>query len=176
MLLDEYEQVSYRLVTKQAEVINLYKDIFDTGKLLGGILALSERNEIKLELKIAKDIFNLNFRKGKEVVDILESLEPMLFANLLKSLREKCPTIINVLPVLEQLVLSSNASRNVKKTENMKMKASIHLRTSLMDVRDQNANNDTQVLFGLLCISYGARSSLISVLQQIGLCESFPTL
>ena len=56
-----------------------------------------KKNEIKLELEKTKKIFNLNFRKGKQVVDILECLEPMLFANILSSLRESCPTIINVL-------------------------------------------------------------------------------
>ena len=118
-LLDQYEQVSGRLLTKQSEVINLYKEIVDNGNLLGGLLSISEKNEIKLELEKAKKIFNLNFRKGKQVVDILECLEPMLFTNILSSLRESCPTIINV---LEQIALSSNAHRNVKKTENMKMK------------------------------------------------------
>lgn len=172
-LLEQYEHVSGKILTKQSEVIKLYKEIADTGKLLGGILSISERNEIKFELKRAQEIFNLNLRQSREVVDILEHLEPMLFANILTSLREDCPTIINV---LEQIVLSSNSYRNVKKTENMKMKASIHLLSSLMDIRDQNAKNDIQVLFGLLCISYGARSSLISILQQLGLCESFPTL
>lgn len=50
-LLEQYEHVSGKCLTKQSEVINIYKEIADKGKLLGGILSISERNEIKLELQ-----------------------------------------------------------------------------------------------------------------------------
>ena len=41
-LLDQCEQVSGRLLTKQSEVINLYKEIVDNGNLLGGLLSISQ--------------------------------------------------------------------------------------------------------------------------------------
>ena len=58
----------------------------------------------------------------------------------------------------------------------MKMKAAIHLLASVLDVRDQNARNDIPVLFGLLCLSFGAGPSLITVLQHLGLTESYAVL
>ncbi len=54
----------------------------------------------------------------------------------------------------------------------MKMKAAIHLLASDLDVTDQNARNDIPVLFGLLCLSFVAGPSLITVLQHLGLTES----
>lgn len=44
------------------------------------------------------------------------------------------------------------------------------------DVRDQHAGNDIPLLFGLLCICYGARAAMIKILQHIVLFKSYPTL
>ena len=107
------------------------------------------------------------------MVDILEKLDPLYFNNSLERLRCECPTIVNI---LEQLVLSSNASRNTRKTEHNKLKCSVHLLSSLMDVRDQYGSNDIQVLFGLLCLSFGVGPKMIEMLQRIGLSESFPVM
>ena len=105
------------------------------------------------------------------MVDILDIIDPLIFAKFLVSLKNECPSIVNF---LEQLVLSEIASRNKRKTEHVKMIAAIHLLFSLLDVWDQNGKNDIQILFGLLYISYGAGSTMIGALQRIGLCESFP--
>ena len=67
-----------------------------------------------------------------------------------------------------------NAKKSV--TVDMKMKASVHLLASLMDVRDQRAGNDIPVLFGFLCLCYGAGPSAIAVFQHLGLSESFQVL
>ena len=78
--------------------------------------------------------------------------------------------------ILEQLVLSANVTRNTMKTPRMKMKAAVHLLGSLMDVRDQNANNDIPILFGLLCLCFGAGPSMIGLLQRLGLSKTYPVL
>lgn len=151
-------------------MIELYKDILSTGAR--GQLSVSERQTIQHETHEAQKIFNLGLR-GKEVKDLLEVLHPTMFQNMLSKLKVKCPTIISV---LEQLVLSSNASRNSLKTPQMKMKAAIHLLASLMDVRNQHANNDIGILFGFLCLCFGAGPAMINLLQRLGLSESYPVL
>ncbi len=78
--------------------------------------------------------------------------------------------------ILKQLVLSSNAVHSIENTPDMKMKAAIHLLASVFDVRDENARNDIPVLFELLCLSFGAGPSLITVLQHLALTESHPVL
>ncbi|KAK3729312.1 hypothetical protein QZH41_011439 [Actinostola sp. cb2023] len=169
--ISKMEELSGALVNKQCEVMKLYKEITEAGCLLGGMLTLSERNAIKDEVKKAKQLTNFGFRK--EDIDLVELFDPNLFNQLLHNMKRDCPTILNI---LEQLVISPNASRNIKKTVSLKMKAAVHLLGSLLDVRDQNSGNDIPVLFGLLCLCYGAGPSMIEVLQSLGLSESFTTL
>ena len=171
-LLAKYERSAQRTIKKQEEVISLYKDIVGSGSLLGGLLSLTERKVINEEVKKVKTMFNLNMRTNK-VIDLANVFDPFLFQNLVVRIKEECPTIANI---LEQLVLSPNASRNVIKTEDMKMKAAVHQLASLIDVRDQNGKNDIPILFGLLCLCYGAGYSMIGLLRHLGLSESYPVL
>jgi hypothetical protein len=170
-LLAKYERSAQRTINKQ-EVISLYKDIVGSGSLLGGLLSLTERKVINEEVKKVKTMFNLNMRMNK-VIDLANVFDPFLFQNLVVRIKEECPTIANI---LEQLVLLPNASRNVIKTEDMKMKAAVHQLASLIDVGDRNSKNDIPILFGLLCLCYGAGYSMIGLLQHFGLSESYPVL
>ena len=135
----DYDDQGKELINMQDKVISLQQDIVSTGRLLGGLLSLSERNVITSEVDKAKQLFNFSLRenKGKDISDIFN---PLLFQNLVSDLKSTCPTINNI---LEQLVLTHNTSRNVMKTESIKMK-------------DQHCKNDIPILFGLLCICYGA--------------------
>ena len=169
----DYITLSDKIMKKQDSVLQLYKDIVSNGEMLGGLLSLSERSEITNEVKKAKELFNLGIR-NKEAKDLVSVFRPTLFNYLLEKLRTDCPTIIFV---MEQLVISTkNAGRNVIKTLGMKMKAVVHLLSSLMDVRDQNGSNDIPILFGLLCMCYGAGPSIINLLQRLGLSESHQVL
>jgi hypothetical protein len=170
--IELYEKTASDLISTQDEVIDSYKEIVDSGNLLGGLLTISERDVITGEVEKMREILNLGLR-SKGVVDIAEKFDPMLFSNIVHRVQHQCPTITNI---LEQLVLSRNTSRNTLKTADMKMKASIHLLASLMDVRDQHAGNDIPVLFGLVCLCYGAGPSMIQIMQHLGLSESFQVL
>jgi hypothetical protein len=117
-------------------------------------------------------VLNIGLR-DREVKDLTNVLNPKLFEVIMEKLQINCPTNVSV---LEQLVLSPNASRNTIKTPSMKMKAAVHLLASLIDVRDQNASNDIPILFGLLCICFGAGPSMIGLLQRLGLSECYPVL
>lgn len=105
--------------------------------------------------------------------DLAGKFDPLLFHKLVQQLGEECPTITNI---LEQLVLSYNTSRNTMKTVSMKMKSAVHLLAQLIDICDQRSGNDIPVLFGLLCMSYGAGPSMIQLFQHLGLSESFQVL
>ena len=102
--IDQYEDCVQKTITEQEEVIKAYKEILDTGHLLGGLLSLSERIAIQEEIKKTKSILNLNLR-SKETNDLLDVLDPYLFNRLVARVRKECPTIMNI---IEQLVLSSN--------------------------------------------------------------------
>ena len=160
--------MSDQIIDNQEIIISLYKDLVSTGEMLGGLMSISERDTITAEIKRARSVFNLGLRGG-EAKDLAT-----LFSNLLEQLKQQCPTIVSV---LEQLVLSSkNAGRNTIKTPSLKMKAAVHLLSSLMDVRHQNASNDIPILFVLLCMCFGAGQSMINLLQRLGLSESYQVL
>ena len=169
----EYDKCVQKIIDEQEEVISLQDDIVSTGGYLGGLLSLSERNSIKTEVDKAKKLFNLHIRDDNSLKDLRHIFDPLLFQRLVTGIKTACPTITNI---LEQLVLSSSTSRNIIKTESMKMKAAVHLLASLLDIRDQHSKNDIPMLFGMLCICYGAGPAVIRVLQRLGLTESFPTL
>jgi len=169
---NNYQEQAQCVQNLQGGIINLYKDILDEGELLGGILSISERNAMRDEVKRAKAIFNLGLRTN-EVKDLIQTINPFIFNEMVNQLKNECPIITNI---LEQLVISENTSRNIKKTAQMKMKAAIHLLSSLMDVRSQKGGNDVSVLFGMLCLCYGAGPSMIGILQHLGLSESFQLL
>ena len=145
----------------------MYKEIVESGQMLGGLLSISEKQVIRSEINLAKQVFNLGL-KDCEVKDLINVLNPKLFELTMEKLQVNCSTIVSV---LEQLVLSPNASRNTIKTPSMKMKAAIHHLASLIDVRDQNASNDISILFDLLCLCFGAGPSMIGLLQRLGLSE-----
>lgn len=169
----DYVDVTSKIISNQSETIKLYEDIVKTGEMFGGLLSISERSSITEEVNKLKKHFNLGIRDSGQVIDITDSLNPGIFDKLLSDIQSTCPTIMNI---LEQLVLSRNVSRNTKRTEKVKLNASVHLLASLMDVRDQKSHNDIPLLFGLLCICYGAGPSMIELLQHLGLSESYPVL
>ena len=167
--LSEYVSLSDQIIDNQEIIISLYKDLVRTREMLGGLMSISEHDTITAEIKRARSVFNLGLRGG-EAKDLATVFQPRLFSNSLEQLKQQCSTVISV---LEQLVLSSkNAGRNTIKTPSLKMKAAVHLLSSLMDVRDQNASNDITILFGLLCMCFGAGQSMINLLQRLGLSES----
>jgi hypothetical protein len=170
--IELYEKTASAITSTQDEIIYSYKEIVDSGNLLGGLLTISEKDAITGEVEKLKTILNLGLRT-KGVVDIAEKFDPMLFSNIAHKIHRQCPTITNI---PEQLVLTRNTSRNTLKTADMKMKASIHLLASLMDVRDQHAGNDIPILFGLVCLCCGAGPSMIQIMQHLGLSESFEVL
>lgn len=48
--LARYEEVTHEIISKQSEVIQLYEDIVGSANLLGGIVSLLKRQEIKKEV------------------------------------------------------------------------------------------------------------------------------
>ena len=159
----DFESIANSVIKKQEDAMNLYDGILGSGQLIGGLLSLSEKGAIKSEIGKAKHLFNLGLRT-KSPEDLTKVLTPSLFNNLLSKLRESCPTIT---PVLETLVMSPYTTRNTIKTPQLKMKAALHLLSSLMDVRDQRGNNDLPILFGLLSMSYGAGTAKIRAVRAL---------
>ncbi|CAB4034181.1 Hypothetical predicted protein [Paramuricea clavata] len=115
--LNEYDANVQDIIKLQEHVIATQHKIISSGSFLGGLLSLSEKNAIKSEVNQAKQIFNLEIQENKRK-DISEVFNPLLFQQLLVDIKNALATIT---AVLELLVLTNNTSRNVLKTENVKI-------------------------------------------------------
>ena len=90
-----------------------------------------------------------------------------IFLNFTKSIAEECPLINNVLQTLIGNTNQGDVNKN--KTSEVKMKRASHALSDLTALRNQKHPNDIQLLFGLLCLSYGAGKQFINMLNSIGL-------
>ncbi len=52
--IEEYMDTATKTISKQDEILALYKEVVKVGSLLGGMLSLSERNAIRAEVVKAK--------------------------------------------------------------------------------------------------------------------------
>lgn len=89
-------------------MVELYKEIVESGQMLGGLLSISEKQVIRSEINLAKQVFNLGLR-DREVKDLTNVLNPKLFELTMEKLQINYPTIVSV---LEQLVLSPNDTQH----------------------------------------------------------------
>ena len=60
--IELYEKTASDLMYMQDEVIDSYKEIVDSGNLLGGLLTISERDVITGEVEKVREILNLGLR------------------------------------------------------------------------------------------------------------------
>ena len=64
--IDKYETAATKKISMQDEVIEIFKDIVETGKMLSGLLSISERDIIKKEINKRKRMLNLGMREKLE--------------------------------------------------------------------------------------------------------------
>ena len=84
----------------------------------------------------------------------------------------KCPLIFSIL----QTLLVADARKRVHKTPEHKLKCGVNALALLFSVRNQKFSNDVRLLFGLLCISYGAGKQFINMPNAIGLSPHWDTM
>ncbi|CAB4033757.1 Hypothetical predicted protein [Paramuricea clavata] len=132
-----------------------------------------EQNAINAkELKVFQNICNLGIRGGN-FKDTTELLHPSILKDFGDEVREKCPLLHSI---VEALVITSHHERNVHKTNEKKVLCGHHALALLYNIRNSNCCNDFPLLFGLLCVSYGAGKQFINMLQSIGISLHFDTI
>ncbi|CAB3996362.1 Hypothetical predicted protein [Paramuricea clavata] len=87
--------------------------------------------------------------------------------------KEKCPLIDSI---LETICTTANSEKNVRKTNELKFKCASHALASLLHIRSSKDSTDFLLLFGLLCISYGAGKQFVNMLNAIGLSLHWNTI
>ena len=102
------------------------------------------------EMKILEEVCNLGVRSCQDV-DVAELISPV---------SDKCPLLRNI---VETLVISYSTERNVNKTNEQKLLSGHHALALLLNTRNSKCLNDFPLLFGLLCVSYGAGKKFVKL-------------
>ncbi|XP_078608074.1 uncharacterized protein LOC144880015 [Branchiostoma floridae x Branchiostoma japonicum] len=131
---------------------------------------LSKQQQVKLseEMKAFEKMVGVGLRERA-----IDDVPVTFFSQIATALPDECPLIHSI---LWTLVVTEEKSRNKLKTNAFKMKSAVHALCGLLDLRSSRANNDVTILFGLVAVSYGAGKQFVSLLQHLGLSESWDTL
>ncbi len=135
------------------------------------VLTQEQKTTIIKEMKILEGLTDFGIRRSQDAEDIID---PSLFKDFKEKVSEKCPFLTSI---IEALVIGSNKSeRNTIKTVEKKVLCGHHALALLLNVRNSNCFNDFPLLFGILCISYGAGKQFVNMLKAIGISLHFDTM
>ena len=135
-------------------------------------LTRQQTETVVTEIKILEEICNLGVRSCQDV-DLGEVITPSLFNEYVDAVKERCPLLRNI---VETLVVTNATERNVHKTNEQKVLCGHHALALLLNVRNSKCMKDFPLLFGLLCVSYGAGKQCINMLQSIGISLHYDSL
>lgn len=124
------------------------------------------------EMKTLEEICNLGVRSCQDV-DVADLISPTIFQEFVNAVSDKCPLLRNI---VETLVISNSTERNVNKTNEQKLLGGHHALALLLNTRNSKCLNDFPLLFGLLCVSYGAGKRFINMLQSVGMSLHYNSL
>jgi len=135
-------------------------------------LSQQQKTTIREEMKVIECLCDTNTRDGSSQ-EAYDSVTPSLFQDFAEVVQERCPLIHEV---IQALVISNVHERNVHKTNSHKMMCGLQLLAFMVNVRNSNARNCFPLLFGLMCISYGAGKQFIDMMQSMGLSLHWNTM
>lgn len=149
-------------------LINAYESEISRLKMEGSHDQLSKRQKstIREEMKVT------NIRDGSSQ-EAYDSVSPHLFKEFTEEVQERCPLIHEI---IETLVISNQQERNVYKTNSHKILCGLQSLAFMVNIRNSNARNSFPLLFGLLCVSYGAGKQFTDMLQSMGLSVHWNTM
>jgi hypothetical protein len=131
-------------------------------------LNAEQQQEISVEMKRLEELSNKGYRTGKFWTDT--SIPNDMFVSFLDEISRTCPLFIGC------FVGSNKQERNIHKTAHYKLLCACQSLVVLLNIRNSRAMNDFVLLFGMLCISYGAGKQFINMLSSLGLSLHWDTL
>ena len=134
-------------------------------------LNAEQQQEISVEMKRLEELSNKGYRTGKFWTDT--SIPNDMFVSFLDEISRTCPLITSIVGCL---VGSNKQERNIHKTAHYKLLCASQSLVVLLNIRNSRAMNDFVLLFGMLCISYGAGKQFINMLSSLGLSLHWDTL
>lgn len=137
------------------------------------ILTNQQKKKLQDEMETFKSQCDMGFRDGvlKEGV---EDVPTNTFLNFATSIANDYPLINDILETL--IGSTKDTDVNKIKTHEVKMKRASHALSGLIALGNQKYPNDIQLLFGLLCLSYGGGKQFINMFNSIGLCLHWDSL
>lgn len=129
----------------------------------------SQKAQLKKEIKELEHLCSIGLRKDSDIQHVINE---RVFSSLLEKFEETCPLIYSVIYTL----LVSDMRHRVHKSPKYKMTCGVNALTLLLSVRNQKIGNDVRLLFGLLCVTYGAGKQFINMLNAIGLTPHWDTM
>ena len=130
-----------------------------------------QKKALNAEMKKMEELSNKGYRTEKFSTET--TIPDSFFTTFLDEVIENCPLIISV---IESLLVVNQKERNVNKTNAYKMLCASQSLSVLLNIRNSRAMNDFVLLFGMLCISFGAGKQFINMLSAIGLTLHWDTL
>jgi hypothetical protein len=155
--------VSFLLKMYQEEIQKLKCDIPTK------TLSNKQKNTIKEEMKVLEKICDANIRGSSED----DPSTNILFKDILEAVQLRCPLIHDM---LESIIISNPISRNILKTNTHKMICGLQILGFMSNIRNSKTRNCFPMIFGLLCISYGAGKQFVDMLQSMGLSLHWNTM
>ena len=134
-------------------------------------VSTAQKKQLFTEVKTLEQLCSLDLRKDG---DTGNEIHEKIFSNLLDNFETSCPLIYSVLHAL--LVSESDVRQRVHKTPEYKMKCGVNALALLLSIRNQKFPNDVRLLFGLVCVTYGAGKQFINMLNSIGLTPHWDTV
>lgn len=167
----KYQMKHEQFIKLNSALVRLYENEIQKLHTLNVEDHLSEeqKKHILNEIKEIEHLCSLSLRRDGDIECFINE---KVFSTLLENFEEKCPLIHSIL----QSLLAPAASKRVHKTPQYKMKCGVHSLALLLSVRNQKIANDVRLLFGLLCISYGAGKQFVNLLNASGLSSHWDTM
>jgi hypothetical protein len=151
----------------EAEIMRLKSD--DTKNHLSA----QQKLTIKEEMKLLECVCDKNIRNTESsALHSLESICPSIFMEILEQVEGKCTMVHDM---LKALVISNQVNRNILKTYSYKMLCGLQTLGFISNIRNSRTRNCFPLMFGLLCISYGAGKQFVGMLQSMGLSLHWDT-
>ena len=173
-LLAEYTRENTRRDNYINILVNMYE--IEIQKLKQDVYAsqLTEQQKasIKSEMRLLEHICDKNIC-GSSVLESSSNINPMLFKEILYAFTDRCPFVFEI---VESLVISNPVSRNILKTNAHKILCGLQTLGFISNIRNSKTQNCFPLMFGLLCISYGAGERFIDMLQSMGLSLHWNTM
>lgn len=135
-------------------------------------LSSQQKDTIKDEIKVLEGLCDNNIRDGS-VQEDYGNMTSDFFQQFNQAVQERCPLIHEV---IETLVFSNQRERNIHKTNSHKMMCGLQTLAFIVNIRNAKARNCFPLMFGLLCVSYGAGRQFVDMLQSMGLSLHWNTL